>query len=221
MLPSRTRGQLLSLLVCCKSFDIVILSVAVTYKNRGVEPKRLEEDLLTNFRINVIGNIHLFNLFTPLVLNGQAKKVIYISSGMADNDLISKFSVHEGATYSISKAAGNTAVAKFDAQYREKGVLFMSISPGVVDTAGAANCKSLSNLLYWPDANCIIVNVGERAAQQGAEMGAKFKAYAPDWNGPLTPQESVKAVLSVVNKASIEAGNGGSFVSHYGNKNWL
>lgn len=59
---------------------------------------------------------------------------------MADNDLISKFSVHEGAAYSISKAAGNTAVAKFDAQYRKEGILFLGISPGVVDTQGAANC---------------------------------------------------------------------------------
>lgn len=176
-----------------------------------------------NFRVNVVGNIHLFNLFTPLIQKGQAKKVIYISSGMAETELISKYSVHEGAPYSISKAAGNTAVAKFDAQYREEGILFMSISPGVVATEGAYNSSSLSNtFLYGPDANsCIIVNQLPGAAELAGKMAAKFSVYAPDWKGPLTPQDSVTAVLSVVNKASIEAGYGGSFVSHHGDKNWL
>lgn len=52
-------------------------------------------------------------------------------------------------------------------------------------------------------------------------MGAKFAAYAPHWTGPLSPEDSVKAVMSVVEKASVEAGDGGSFLSHKGNKEWL
>jgi hypothetical protein len=52
-------------------------------------------------------------------------------------------------------------------------------------------------------------------------MVAAFKGYAPHWEGAISPEESATAVLSVINKASIEAGNGGSFVSHYGNNQWL
>jgi hypothetical protein len=37
----------------------------------------------------------------------------------------------------------------------------------------------------------------------------------------LTPEESVTAVLSVMNKASIANGDGGAFISHLGNKQWL
>lgn len=52
-------------------------------------------------------------------------------------------------------------------------------------------------------------------------MMAKFADYAPHFTGPITPTESVDRVLSVVDKASVKAGDGGSFVSHFGNKQWL
>ena len=70
----------------------------------------------------------------PLVLSGHEKKVITISSGMADSDVTSKFDLDPATPYSISKAAMNLAVAKFSAQYAKDGVLFMSICPGSVDT---------------------------------------------------------------------------------------
>lgn len=97
---------------------------------------------MQSFKVNVVGNIHLFALFLPLVQKGTAKKVIAISTGMADDELISKFEVANGAPYSISKAGMNTAVAKFSAQYKKDGILFMSISPGLVDTGHYNNSKS-------------------------------------------------------------------------------
>jgi NAD(P)-dependent dehydrogenase (short-subunit alcohol dehydrogenase family) len=86
------------------------------------------------FKVNVIGNVHLFNLFIPLVLKGRVKKVITISSGLADIEVTSKFDLDHAAPYAISKAAMNAAVAKFSAQYAKNGVLFMSICPGAVNT---------------------------------------------------------------------------------------
>jgi hypothetical protein len=53
------------------------------------------------------------------------------------------------------------------------------------------------------------------------EMGRKFATYAPHFTGPLTPEQSVTAVRDVIEKASIEAGSAGAFVSHLGNKQWL
>ena len=102
--------------------------------DRGAHPEDLEKDLLSSFTTNVIGNIHLFNLFMPLVLKGTAKKVITLSTGMADLDLVNNFSIKISAPYAISKAAMNLAVAKFNAQYKQYGVLFLSISPGLVET---------------------------------------------------------------------------------------
>ena len=48
----------------------------------------------------------------------------------------------------------------------------------------------------------------------------KLQAYAPHFKGPITPEESVKAVRSVWEKATLEK-DAGAFVSHLGNKQWV
>ncbi|KAF1816828.1 NAD(P)-binding protein [Eremomyces bilateralis CBS 781.70] len=166
------------------------------------QPELLEKDLLDSFNINVVGNIHLINLYLPLILKGTTKKVIAISTGMADIDFIAKFGVTIGSPYAISKAAMNAAVAKFSAQYAGQGVLFLNISPGLVNTRPFDNPT-------------------EEQKQGAAIMLARFRDYAPHFTGPITPTESVNHVMSVINKASVENGDGGSFVSHFGNKQWL
>ena len=110
--------------------------------NRGTTPQELEEDALKLFKTNVIGNIHLFNLFTPLIRKGKAKKIITISSGNADLDLINQFDMDRAPLYTSSKAAMNAVVAKFSAQYKNEGILFMSICPGLVDTGHFGDGKS-------------------------------------------------------------------------------
>lgn len=54
----------------------------------------------------------------------------------------------------------------------------------------------------------------------GAMLGV-FVEYAPNFKGPVPPEAAVKDVISVIEKASVETGDGGSFVSHYGNQQWL
>lgn len=109
------------------------------YLNRGDKVEELEDVSLKSFQTNVVGNIHLFNLFLPLVMKGKVKKVITISSGHADLDLINDLEIENSALYSASKAAMNVIVAKFNAQYKKDGVLFVSISPGVVEVGHYAN----------------------------------------------------------------------------------
>lgn len=52
-------------------------------------------------------------------------------------------------------------------------------------------------------------------------MIAQFSAYAPEWKGAITPEQSIKMCLDVINNASVEKGDGGAFLSHFGNKQWL
>lgn len=89
---------------------------------------------MDHFKVNTIGAIHLFNLFLPLILKGNAKKVIAISSCMGDLDYAREIELYQSGPYSLSKTALNMAMVKFSAQYREQGVLFMNICPGVVAT---------------------------------------------------------------------------------------
>jgi NAD(P)-dependent dehydrogenase (short-subunit alcohol dehydrogenase family) len=107
--------------------------------NRGDKVEELEDVSSKFFQTNVVGNIHLFNLFLPLVTKGKVKKIITISSGHADLDLINDFEIEISALYSASKAAMNVIVAKFNAQYKKDGVLFVSISPGAVEVGHYAN----------------------------------------------------------------------------------
>ncbi|KAJ5780272.1 short chain dehydrogenase (AtsC) [Penicillium paradoxum] len=154
------------------------------------------------FDTNVIGNIHLFHLFLPLVLKGTVKKIITISTGMADLNLTNDCEVDLGALYSASKAAMNIIVAKFNAQYKKDGVLFMSISPGLVEVGRHTDPtpEEIEGL---------------------TEFMGKLVKYAPHFKGPITPEESIRHVRSTWEKASIEDGFGGAFVSHLGNKQWL
>ncbi|KAK4063871.1 hypothetical protein Trihar35433_8579 [Trichoderma harzianum] len=168
----------------------------------GNNPKELEEDLLKSFKVNVVSNIHLFNLYMPLILKGNTKKVITLSTGMADLDSTNKFELQVAPGYAISKAAMNVAVGKFHAQYKKEGVLFMSISPGVSDTGHYNNATQ------------------EQMGKVG-EMFQKFVTYNPDFKGPSTPEAAVRDVITVWESASVEGGSGGTFVSHHGNKKWL
>jgi NAD(P)-dependent dehydrogenase (short-subunit alcohol dehydrogenase family) len=106
---------------------------------RGNKPQELEQEMMEFFKVNAVANVHLFNLFMPLILKGRAKKVVAISSGSADLESVREFDIVNFPAYAMSKAALNVAVAKFSAQYRKYGVLFISICPGLVEAGHFAD----------------------------------------------------------------------------------
>ncbi|RYP37875.1 hypothetical protein DL767_002747 [Monosporascus sp. MG133] len=192
------------------SLDYLIANAAImtpvdAYSPIGeISPKDAADALNKSIETNVIGNIYLNDVFLPLILKGNAKKIITITSGMADLDFINQFDIQIAALYAASKAASNVITAKYSAQYKKQGVLFISISPGVVDT-GNFNPASLS-----PE---------QLEGLQG--MFAGFQKYAPNFKGPVPREQAVRDVIKVWENASIEKGDGGAFVSHLGNKQWI
>ncbi|KAI1483701.1 NAD(P)-binding protein [Daldinia eschscholtzii] len=169
------------------------------------DPKAFDEDLETSFKTNVHGNIHLINLFLPLIRKGEAKKVISISTGLADFDLTREYKLAIGGPYTMSKAALNMAIAKYHAQFQSEGILFLSISPGVVATEANTHAHLTGKEL-----------------ENAQNMFASFAEYAPNFKGPISPEESVTKVLNVINESSVERGDGGAFVSHLGRgAKWL
>lgn len=188
-----------------------------------------------NLKTNVIGNIHLINLFVPLIKKGKAKKVISITSGHADIDLVNNYDVDVTGPYALGKAALNLAIAKYSAEYKKEGILFMSISPGVVDTSGHNDADGreffpFSFFFFPPSLHALLAHlliwcpgtVNETEKKHLEEMGRTFAAIAPPgFRGAITPEESVRLMMDVIGKASVERGDGGSFVSQHGNKQWL
>ncbi|KAI1360744.1 putative short chain dehydrogenase [Xylaria arbuscula] len=168
-------------------------------KDKVEELEAVSSDL---WKTNVIGNIHFFNFFLPLLMKGKVKKVISISTGLAEVDLTNDVEIEVGALYAASKAAMNLIIAKYNAQYKKDGILFISISPGVVDVGHYDNCTP------------------EQIQGLQGFLG-KVTTYAPHFKGPISTEESIRHIRSVWEKASIENGDGGAFVSHLGNKQWV
>jgi len=176
-------------------------SALLSFSELGQDTKAMEDDLNEMFQVNVVGNIRLFNIFLPLIKNGQTKKVVAISSGMSDEKLAVDYELFEGPSYSVTKSALNMVVAKFQAEFKQEGIVFMGVCPGNVNTGHADNLTP-------------------EQLQKLQAMGGKFAAYAPHFQGMATPEDAVRDVLNVIQNATLEA-NGGQLVSHFGNKQWL
>jgi NAD(P)-dependent dehydrogenase (short-subunit alcohol dehydrogenase family) len=175
-----------------------------TLASLGSDPAGLTNEFRSVMDTNVLSAIHLVNLFMPLVLAGAAKKVVIISTGLADRDLTNDYELELAPIYAISKAAVNMVVAKFNATYKKDGVLFLALSPGLVDVG------------KYPDP----AKMNPVHLERMQNMFGKFKAYAPNFKGPIQPEESATKVLSFIHRATV-AEHGGAFMSHLGTKTWL
>lgn len=94
---------------------------------KNVEP-------LPQFRTNVLGVVHTIKTFLPLLREGPTKKVAVLSTGNADLDATLTMANPGRVGYGISKAAMNMAIAKLALALKPEGFVFMSISPGMVDS---------------------------------------------------------------------------------------
>ncbi|KAJ6461999.1 hypothetical protein C8R47DRAFT_1058235 [Mycena vitilis] len=161
-------------------------------------PEALEHDMLDNFKTNTIGVVHAINAFLPLLKNGSAKKVLTLSSGLGDLPGTLLAGAPGEVSYSISKAALNMVVAKYAAQYKADGFVFLAICPGAVKMT--------------------LLPVGDD--EESKMLGPAFLKLAPDFKGPISPEESVKMQLEVFNRWPVA--ETGAFVSHFGNREqWL
>jgi NAD(P)-dependent dehydrogenase (short-subunit alcohol dehydrogenase family) len=175
----------------------------------------LDDDLQTAWTINVVGTIYCINAFLPLIKKGAVKKVLTISSGMGDLEFVNNLGIWESAPYSMSKAAVNIAVAKYGARYKDEGILFISMSPGVVDT-GATKGKSSRILASdLPLTESCITAPGIEG------LIAKFLKAAPNFPGPMAPVVSVEKMLKVTQSMNVQKGDSGAFVSEKGTNEFL
>jgi NAD(P)-dependent dehydrogenase (short-subunit alcohol dehydrogenase family) len=161
----------------------------------------MENDLNELFQTNVVGNIRLFNAFLPLIKKGELKKVVTLGSGLTDEDPVLKYEIVYGPSYSVTKTAMNMVNTKFQAEYKKEGIIFMSVSPGSVDTGHNDH-------------------LSPEDQQRAMVMAMQLRSYAPHFTELIKAADAARMVLDVVDKATMEV-NGGRLVSHFGNKQWL
>lgn len=84
----------------------------------------------------IYGSLWTTNAFLPLIEKGNQKKIVHISTAMADVDFINKTGISYAVAYAVAKAGMNVQVAKYAAELEPKGVKVLALSPGWVDTWG-------------------------------------------------------------------------------------
>jgi len=178
--------------------DVLINNGALTKQERASvalgayeDPNLLEEDMTTFFKTNVVGVIHTINSFLPLLRAGEMKKCIITSSTMGSVRFILHNNMTFGPGYSMSKAAMNVAAAKFAVQYRDEGVVFLSINPGFVKTL-----------------------VGQEAEAFYEKMEKQIRVKNPRFEGAITPEQCVRDQLDLIHRVTIQ--QTGSFVNRDG-----
>ena len=73
--------------------------------------------------------------------------MVTISSGNSIIDLTVQYELTEALPYSVSKAAMNMVVAKYQAEFKKEGILFMAMCPGSVNTGQFDRRTYLSSYL--------------------------------------------------------------------------
>ncbi|BAE66534.1 unnamed protein product [Aspergillus oryzae RIB40] len=140
----------------------------------------------------VYGGLWTTNAFLPLIEKGSQKKIVHISSAMADLDFINKTGVSYGVAYSIAKAGMNVQVAK--------GIKVLALSPGWVDTWEGEKPPQVIQALQL--------------------MLKQFQLAEPEFKGQIQPEESVRKSLQVIDRLDTESS--GLLLSHNGDRErWL
>ena len=88
--------------------------------------------------MNALGAIHSVDAFLPLLRSSTTKKIIIISSGAGERDVVWRARMAELAAYSVTKCAENMVMTKYAALLEEEGFTVAAISPGNVDVSATA-----------------------------------------------------------------------------------
>jgi len=114
--------------------DMSFASMELAPSQLPFEREALEGLLAKSLGTDLFGTVWTTNAFLPLIEKGQLKKVVHITTGMADLDLIKTTGIAVAVPAGIGKAAMNILSAKYAAEFEGKGVNFLALSPGWVDT---------------------------------------------------------------------------------------
>jgi NAD(P)-dependent dehydrogenase (short-subunit alcohol dehydrogenase family) len=110
----------------------------------ATEPSVLYKAYRSSLETDVFGPIFLTNALLPLIERGTEKKIIFMTSGMADISLIKEAGIPYAVAPAAGKAAMNVVAAKYAVELAEKGVKTLALSPGWVDTWEGPSKLSIS-----------------------------------------------------------------------------
>ncbi|KAK3312141.1 putative short-chain dehydrogenases/reductase [Apodospora peruviana] len=189
------------------TLDVLINNAVSTNQAAApVPPSQIPLDVTATtefFRVayesSLFGAIWTTNAFLPLIEAGKDKKIVHISTAMADQHLIKNTGISLTVDYAVAKGAMNVLVAKYAAELAPKGIKVVALSPGWVDTFEGPKPAEYEGFVEY------LLN--------------SFRKIWPDLKGQIVPEESVRMVLEVVDGLSEE--QSGLMISHHGNEDWI
>jgi len=118
--------------------DILINNAGITSKNHPVDPvvNVDGEELMNVLRTNVLGTLTTTQAILPLMEKSATKVVMNLSSQLGSIDKCWGIQGRYGGVgcYRMSRAANNMMMRCFGGELREEGFVFISMSPGHVNT---------------------------------------------------------------------------------------
>ncbi|GKZ30259.1 hypothetical protein AbraIFM66950_008522 [Aspergillus brasiliensis] len=171
-------------------------SMPFTPSQLPFDSQAIQEIFNPSLSTAIYGGLWATNAFLPLIEKGVQKKIVHISSGMADVELIKKTGISDAVAYSIAKAGMNVVVAKYATELAPRGIKVLALSPGWVDTSE-----------------------GEKPAEAVYAievMLKKFQKVEPELKGQIQPEESVRKCLQVI--GLLDAASSGLFLTQNGDK---
>ena len=153
----------------------------------------------SQFKTNTVGPIHTTNAFLPLLRSGTLKKCITITSTVGSPQVCNTIGLDTQVPYAISKAAVNLAIAKFAARYRDEGIVFLGITPGMV--------RTMQWCTYPPTCSRspidFLITAEEEFEKFLGPITAKLRQAYPHFEGPITTEKSVKEMLGYIQTCTI------------------
>ncbi|KAH8703869.1 hypothetical protein BGW36DRAFT_288702 [Talaromyces proteolyticus] len=198
---SKLTGGVLDILIHnAAATDLATLSLPPS--QLPVDAELLHKAFKDTLDTSVFGAIMVTNAFLPLVRRGNEKKIVHISSGMAEIDLIKKTGISYGVAYSAGKAALNVIVAKYAAELAPESIKVLALSPGWVDTYEGP------------------IPIPRELRDATEKMLQEFQKVEPNLKGQLSKEESVRDQIDVIQN-KLDMSLSGAFVSHHGNSHWF
>ncbi|KAK0710614.1 hypothetical protein B0H67DRAFT_494065 [Lasiosphaeris hirsuta] len=191
------------------SLDVLINNaVTFNYASVGLTPSQIPVDeeatreiFKSSIDSSLFGAIWTTNAFLPLIENGRGKKIIHLTTGMADLLLIKGAGVAYTVDYSAGKGAMNVVVAKYAVELAPRGIKVGAISPGWVDTYEGPLPKS-----------DMIIGFTQ-------SMLESFQKIYPELKGQIQKEDSVRMMLETIDNLTEE--QSGLVISHHGNQDWF
>lgn len=174
----------------------LVTANAAVLPSQLTEPDHMEaflDAMNKSVDTNVMGAIYVTNAFLPLIERGKEKKIVHITTGHGETDVVigSDFATH--LPYGASKAMLNNVIAKYGVELQSKAIHVVGISPGFVDN----HPMSQEELDY---------------------VLSLFRKFDPDAKR-INAETSVRLQLDTISKLRWDMQ--GRVISQHGNRKWF